>query len=620
MRSVATTLFVFTFVLALGIGSATRLRAQDAQFTASADRTEIAMGEQFQVTFTLSGGRLKSYSDFRAPDLNRDFLTLAGPSTSQNMQIINGRVSTSISWTYILQARTVGTFTLAPATIKYDGATLRSGTLRLTVKKAAPQAGQQRGGKEQPADVELGDNLFIRAIPSKTAVYIGEPITVTYKLYTRVAFQLDNPIKLPRMVGFWSEDIEAPTQLQPKVEVYNGKQYETFMMRKVLYFPTQSGDLTIEPFEVGTTVRVRKRRKTGDDFFDRFFSDPYFDSYEGVKKTLMTGAVRVKVRPLPEDGKPKSFTGVVGKYEMDVTLDKQRLKTDETATLKVLLRGSGNIRLLDEPAIAFPSGLDHYDPAISENVEHADGTMRGNKSFEYILVPRYPGKITVPPVEFSYFDLEKKRYVTHSSPAMTLVVDEGEKRREAGEVERRMIDYLARDIRAIKDVASGEALETVASPAVPLPLMAAAWALPLLAFGGALLWKKRYDRLHADVTGLKRRRATRVAEKHLSRSRGWLDKGSIDAYYQEIARALWGYVQDALGLPTSQTSMDAVRAALLGRNVPEDVVAQLRDALHAVDYARFSPTRAQDSEMRALYDRSREAIIATEQALKGGAA
>jgi hypothetical protein len=592
--------------------------AQQVQFMASVDRTEIPMGQQFQVTFTLSGGSLKQYSDFRAPDMNRDFLTLMGPSTSQSMQVVNSRVSTSIAWTFVLQARNTGTFTLPPASINYDGAVMKTNAIKITVTRAAPQTQQQQQqGRQQGGDahVELGDNLFIRAIANKTNVWLGEPITVTYKLYSRVAFQLDNPIKLPRMIGFWSEDIEAPTQLQPRVEVYNGKQYETYMMRKVLYFPTQAGKLTIEPFEIGTTVRARKRRKTGDDFFDRFFSDPYFDSYESVKKTLLTEKVNVTVKPLPDEGKPKNFTGVVGSYSMSATLDRAQLKTNETATLKVSLKGKGNIRLLDAPAPAFPSGIDHYDPTITEDVKLSEGSMTGSKSFEYLLVPRFAGKSVIPPVEFSYFDLEKKRYVTLTSEQFALTIEEGESRRQAGSVEQKMIDYLALDVRAPKNLPVD--LARPARQGMGAAALAGMFLLPLLALVGALAWKRRYDRIHGDTIGLKRRRATRVAEKRLGRSKQFLDKGRIDEYYLEIARALWGYVQDALGMPTSMTAYATVAEHLAARGVPADASERMLQALHAVDYARFSPSRAELAEMRELYTGSKNAIIEAEQHMKG---
>lgn len=592
---------------------ATALHAQDAQFSCGVDRTEVPLGQQFQVTYTLSGGSLKQYRDFRAPDMNRSFMTLAGPSTSQQMQIINGRVSTSISWTYVLQPRETGTFTVPAASITYDGNTLKTNTVSIKVTKAIPNTGGAQKQDRTP-DVDLGDNLFIRAIPTKTDVYIGEPITVTYKLYSRVAFQLDNPIKLPRMVGFWSEDIEAPTRLEPRIEVYNGRQYETYMMRKVLYFPTQSGKLTIEPFEIGTTVRVRKRRQTGSDAYDRFFSDPFFDSYDNVKKTLLTEKVAVNVRPLPEEGKPRDFSGVAGSYEMDASIDRTELKANETATLKVVLKGKGNIRLLDAPTVTFPSGIDHYDPSIDETVTPSDGTLSGSRSFEFVLVPRYAGKVTIPPVTFSYFDLEKRKYVTLQSKSFALDIAEGEERRDAGDMTQSYVDYLSMDVRGIRE---GEPdLSKESENGVRPAVMLALYAIPVILLGFALMWKRRHDRLHGDVAGLKRRRATRVAERRLRDSKKHLEAGNTDAYYLEIARALWGYVQDTLALPTSMTAIDTVVEQLHQRDLDPALVERMRKALESVEYARFSPTRASTAEMHALYEQAREAIIQTEQAIK----
>lgn len=607
----------------MGIGflflllAAPLIRAQDVQFSCGVDRTEVPVGQQFQVTFTLSGGSLKQYRDFRAPDLNRDFMTLAGPSTSQQMQIINGRVSTSISWTYILQPRQTGRFTIPAATINYDGETLRSNTVAIKVGGAVPK--NDGGGKqdERAPDVDLGDNLFIRAIPNKTDVFIGEPLTVTYKLYSRVAFQLDNPIKLPRMVGFWSEDIEAPTRLEPRIEVHNGRQYETYMLRKVLYFPTQSGKLTIEPFEIGTTVRVRKRRRTGSDAYDRFFSDPFFDSYDNVKKTLLTQKVNVNVRPLPEEGRPKGFTGVVGRYEMETTLDRASLKANETATLKVVLRGTGNLRLLDEPAITLPSGIDRYDPSINEDATPVDGTLRGSKSFEYVLVPRFAGKVTIPPITFSYFDLDRRQYVTLESESYTMDIAEGEARREAGDLEQTRVDYLAMDIRGIRE--GGEGLEREDHSGLRPVVMLLMYAIPLVLLFAALIWKQRYDRLHGDIAGMKRRRATRVAERRLRDSKRHLEAGRTDEYYLEIARALWGYVQDKLGMPTSAMAIETVVQRLHERQTGASVTDRVRSALEAVEFARFSPTRASIEEKRALYDTASEAIISMEQSMKEAA-
>lgn len=597
------------------------LQAQEAQFTCSVDRVEIPLGQQFQVTYTLSGGNLKRHSGFNAPDLNRHFLTLSGPSTSQQMQIINGRVSSSMSWTYVLQARGTGTFTVPAATLNYDGRTLQTNTVRVKVTKAVPKSTQQtgdRGSESAAIDKEIRENLFIRAIANRTDVYLGEPITVTFKLYSRVAFQLENPIKLPRMVGFWSEDIESPTQLRPKIEVYRGRQYETFMLRKVLYFPTQAGKLSIDPFEINTTVRVRKRRRSsGNSAFDRFFSDPFFDNYENVKKTLLTQKVNVNVRPLPEEGQPPGFTGVVGSYEMETTLDRSDLRANETATLTVTLMGEGNIRLLDEANITFPAGVDHYDPTISEHVRYEKGTMAGSKSFEYILVPRYAGKVTIPAITLDYFDPVAGAYRKLFSDPYSLTIAEGDERQKADGVEKERVDYLAMDVNPLYEDPSG--VRSTEDPAISPMTLLLFYLLPFVALAGGLVWKQRYDRIHGDVAGLKRKRATRVAEKHLSNARTYLEKDDTDAYYLEIARALWGYVQDKLGLPTSETAVATAAERLVSHGAEDALVSRLRDALEAVEFARFSPTRASQDEMQTLYQTARDAIVAVEESFRGNA-
>lgn len=591
-------------------------RAQDVTFTAGTSATQVATGEQFQVTFTLSGGSLKSYRDFRQPDMNVHFLTLMGPSTSQQMQIINGRVSTSISWTYVLQPRSAGTYTIPPATISYDGQTLKTNSL--TIKVTAGAGGgaaqqQQQQKKGDAPDVNLGDNLFIRAIVDRRSVYVGEPVTVTYKLYSRVAFNLDSPIKLPRMVGFWSEDLESPTQLRPTVEVYNGRQYETYMMKKVVYFPTQAGDLSIDPFEINCTVQVRQKRKTGDDFYDRFFSDPFFDSYQNVKKALLTEKIAIKVKPLPEEGRPATFNGAVGDFTMDVKPDRTKLTANDAVTLRVAIRGNGNIKLLEGPEVRVPGGIDRFDPTVNEEIIRAGGVIGGVKAFEYLLVPRYPGTFTIEPVEFSYFNPSEKRYITLSSRELPLEVAPG--RDGDGEKVPAYVGWQRQDVKPLRPAPASFTPDDTGAPGTGFALLM--YALPVLALIGGITLRRRHLALHGDVVGLRMRRAARLADRHLAQSKAHLEAGRSDAYYLEVARALWGYTQHRLALPTSETSIDAAIERLRARGAGDEAAAMLRAALERIEYARFSPTRASHEEMASLYDMARQTIIATEQALKG---
>jgi hypothetical protein len=603
-------------LLALLSIAATGAGAQNVNFSGSA-KQQVQLGEQFQVTYTLSGGNLKQYRDFRQTNLNTNFLTLMGPSTSQSVSIINGQMSSSISWTYVLQPRNLGTYTIPPATIVYDGAQIKSNPLTIKVVNAAPgtKPDPKSGGAAPDAqNVNLGDNLFVRAIVDKRSAYVGEPIFVTYKIYSRVAFRLENPSKFPRMIGFWSEDIEAPTQLQRESEMYNGKQYETFVLRKVALFPTQAGELSIDPFEIQCLVQVRQRRKSGDDFFDKFFSDPFFDDYKNVKKTLETEKIAITAKPLPEQGRPLNFGGAAGEFTMQASIDKRSVKANDPVTLTVTLRGEGNIKLIEEPYVDFPSNVDHYDPKIDEEIIRSQGRISGVKKFEYILVPRYAGKIDIPPVTFSYFNLADKKYKTLISEPFALDVSEGEGDRSASIARQDRVGYLTRDIHPLKPL-DGRVVGETSGPSTAL--LIGMYLLPFAALAGGLVTKRRYDRVRGDVVGMKMRRATRMAEKHLSQSRKYLDANNIDAYYLEVARALWGYTQNRLNLPTAEVSIENVIGILNERGASDIAQARLRDALDATEYARFSPTRTSAAEMRGLYEQAKLAIISVEQSLKG---
>jgi len=485
---------------------------------------------------------------------------------------------------------------------------MKSNAVKIKVVTGLPQSKQKQQTTEAEPNVELGSDLFIRASVNKRDVYLGEPVAVTFKLYSRVAFQLENPIKLPRMMGFWSEDIETPTQLRPTVEVYNGKQYETYILRKVIYFPTQTGALSIDPFEINCTVRVRQKRKTRDDYFDRFFSDPFFDSYTNVKKTLMTEKILVHAKAFPEKDKPASFNGAVGSYTMNTSLDRHKLKANETAALKITIRGEGNINLLEGPAIAFPSGIDHFDPKVDNEIIRGDNKISGVKRFEYLLIPRFEGKQVLSPIEFSYFDPEKKKYIKLSSESFELDVAAGDKSISPTST----ANYLTKDIKPLRSIS------TISSKSgrEQLSFVLFMYAFPLLVMIGGILWKERYDATHADLAGMRMRRATKTAEKHLIYAKRFLQTNNIDSYYLEVAHALWGYIQHKLKLPTAETSQEGILHVLLTRQVSQETISKVGKALDAVEYARYSPTRTSESEMRDLYDLARDAIVSMEEGLK----
>ncbi|MAT39462.1 MAG: hypothetical protein CL946_07640 [Ectothiorhodospiraceae bacterium] len=614
VRHTAAALFAVLFAFG-AVGMPIGMPAQDVSFTASVSQNEVAEGQQFQVTFTLSGGSLRQHRNFSAPDLNQHFLTLMGPSTSTQMQFINGRTSSSISWTYVVQPRKKGTFTIPPATIEYDGEQIKTNSVQVKVVAGSGSQSQRGGGSQSGEDaLNIDDDFYMRAVADKRTAYLGEPITVTYKVFSRVNFQFGEIVKLPRSIGFWAEEFEIDQPNRYPIEVIDGKQYQVLSIKRVQYFPTQSGELFIEPFEVSSVVRVRQKRRSSNNQIDRFFSDPFFDRYQNVEYTLRSQRLKIDVKPLPEAGMPESFKGAVGTYTMDVSLDREDIKANETASLKVKIQGSGNIKLLEGPDVDFPTSVDTYDPRIEDDMRSGAGRISGTRTFEYIFIPRFPGQLTIPPVEFSYFDYKKEEYVELTGDEFELDIAKGAPRDEANEPTQADVDYLAMDVNPLKQ-ADGE-LRRRGETAVPISTMMLMYLIPAFVAAGGIAWKRRYDRIHGDAVGLRMRRATKTAEKHLAASKKYLDHKMIEKYYQEVARALWGYIQHKLTIPTSETSVEGVLAVLRNRNISDATIANTKEALDGIEYARFSPTRAEHAEMAELYDKARTAIVTIEQELR----
>jgi hypothetical protein len=586
--------------------------SQEITFTASTSNGQVAVDERFQVTFTLAGGQIQQPRSFNAPNMNADFMVMGGPYSSQQMNIINGRVSGSFGWSYLLQPRNVGTYTIQPATVVVQGKTYRTNTITIKVVKASakPKAGAQ-GSSQKPNRLDLGDNIFLRAIPDKRQVYIGEPIVVTYKLYSRIPLQLNSTIKLPRMVGFWSEEIPPAPNAEQKVEVYNGKQYESWVLRRIGYFPTSAGKLSISPFEIDVTVQVRQRRKTGDPFYDEFFNNPFFDSYQPVNKTIMTERIDINSKPFPAENKPEGFKDVVGSYTMSSEIDRTRLKAGEALTLKATISGNGNIRFLEEPVLNLPNDFDHYPAVVTENLDKESGNTRGSKTFEYVIIPRFSGTRAIKPIQFSYFDPDKRKYVTLSSPEYTLDIAEGAAGQEPA---MQNVKAVQRVLHALRRPASGATRPAGTKPGTLMFFLII--LLPPLAAVTGIVLKRRYDKAHEDMVALTMRRATRRADKRLRTARKLLDAGKSEELQLEIARAVFGYVQERFSITTSELTRDAVRSMLLSREVSPALVDQLIDLVDALEYARFSPTRSEPGEMRSLFERARAAVIGVEQELK----
>lgn len=574
--------------------------AQDVSFTASVDRNRVEMGDQIELTFALNGGN--GGSNFRAPGLN-DFLVLSGPNQSTNMQFINGSVSSSVTYGYVIQPRSVGKFTIGSATISYGGKQLQTQPVTIEVVKGSPQQAPRPGQQQPDEDADVGrqiaDNLFLKVRVDKSKVSQGEQIVATYKIYTRVNVSSYNMTKLPSLTGFWSEDLDVPKQVQLGTETINGKQFRVGILKKVALFPQRAGTLEIDPMEVTCAVQVQTRRRS-NDFFNQFFNDPFFGNVTNVNHKVGSDPVKITVLPLPTSGIPAGFNGAVGNFTFEAWLDHRETKADEPVTLKVKISGRGNLKLLEAPAVTVPPDIERYDPKITDNISKQEDVVSGSRTFEYLLIPRHAGQMKIPSIPFSFFDPEKKNYVALHAPEFVLSVEKGTglATSAANGISKEDVKLLGEDIRFIKsgnlvlrrqgDVFVGSAGFFVLSLS------------PFAAFIGFIVFSRSRQKILGDVVALRNRKARKIARRRLGTAKTFLSLKKKEEFYAEVSRALWGYVGDKLAIPPAELSIDAARTALSARSVHEEAVGKFSAMIEKCEYARFAPS-ADAAQMDSVF-------------------
>lgn len=587
----------------------------------------VAVNEQFNVTFIIEGE--KSPSDFQWSQ-GDDFQLVWGPQrgSSSSVQIINGKRSSShqTTFTYILIPKSTGTFQLPAATAMLSGDKITSSQTSIQVvsdgassSHSSGQGGNSSGDGQRSSSASgeiSSSDLFLRLSLSRTEVVIGEPITATLKIYQRVnVVQFENA-KLPTFNGFWSQETYVPTSIEFKRESLDDRIYQTAVLRSYVLIPQQSGTITIDPSELVCVVSVRNNAPTSNSLFDRFFQD----DYRTIRKRVTTPPVKVKVNPLPS-GQPASFGGGVGSFGISARLTTDNLKTHDAASLIITVSGRGNVALLEEPKVNFPPDFEVYDTKTTENTDKSNGGTSGSKSFEYPFIPRSHGDFTIEPVEYSYYDVNAGKYVTLRTEPLHVKVAKG----KGGDstpvttvnsgVERKDVKSLADDIRFIftgKPGLSGSGSFFVGSVFFWILL-----ALMILGATSVYLAFRKVAAMRADVAGTKNRRATKMAQKRLKLAGEYLDKNLYTAFYEELHKALIGFVSDKLNMDMSEISKDNIASALTEGGVSEEQTKAFTDLLDACEFARYSPDGGNEA-MRSHYDAALKVISSIDSGLKTG--
>ncbi|GAB3935647.1 BatD family protein [Mucilaginibacter myungsuensis] len=569
---------------------------------ASVDKNQVAVGEQFEVAFTLNGNGDR----FQPPTLS-GLQVLAGPNVSTSMSSINGATSMSIGYSYILAATKEGTATIGSASIAVNGKVLSTKPIRVTVTKGQLGNSNARQQQQQQQNVIVDDNrpmgdvsksIFLRAAVDKTRAYPGQQLTVSYELYTRVGILESQLDKLPDLNGFWSQDMNDPKQPQNVVwrtKIVNGLKYNVADVKQTILFPQKTGNLTIDP--LGMTFIIRQQAPPRDAM-EQFFGGAFKD----VKVKLKSQPVTIAVKPLPEAGKPIDFTGAVGVFDMKATVDRTALKTSEPLNYNVRISGTGNIMLINNLAPNFPSDFEKYDPKTTDTISKAGGRISGSRFYNFLLIPRHEGKYTLQPLKFSYFNPATEKYVTLTSKAFDLDIAKGKAESNVSTLASsdRVVEKDIRGIKKTESVSKDEG-QFFGSTAYNLLLL-----LGPLAFIGALVFRKVNTKRNSDVVKVRSRKASKIAAKHLKTAKKALAAKDSKVFYEAVFKGIYGYLADKLNIPYANLDKDVISEELKKRSVKVETIAYLEETLDLCDMARFAPVTGTTEE--DMFERAKNII------------
>jgi len=587
------------------------LRAQSIEISASAPKV-VEVGQQFRYIITINQQVEKI-----TPPKFEGFQVLSGPnrSSSSSVSIINGEMQQTFSlrFTYILRAEKQGTYSIQPAVVKYKNKEHTSNALSIDVIVAgSSSSGNQPGSQDQVENKQTkakeGKEQYVRILTSKTNVYRGEPIAITLKLYTQLRLNDLSNLELPTFDGFMVQEIETPPLRQLKREAINGELYGTGILKKYLLFPQKAGKLRISPYKIDV-VYSKPTEGSGSVF------DDFFGTYDRYKQTLSSNSPVIRVKDLPPNA-PSNFSGGVGNFKFTGTIDKLSGETNEALTFKLRVSGSGNLKIITAPKIDFPPDFEVYDPKVTLNVKNTDSGTIGTKIFEYVLIPRFPGNYTIPEVRFYYFNVEKEKYETLATVPFKLEISKSEDDTTVAitsSFAKEDVKFIGKDIRFIKT--DSGALREVDEFILNDTLYWVLYSLGLLMFLLVLVIRRKKQKELANVQLARNRRANKYARKRLKHAGVHLKEGNKEAYYEELAKGLWGYLSDKLSIPLAHLSTDSAREALNSRGVPQESTKQILELIETCEYARYAP-QSDDSQMDKRYQQAVEVVSNLQNKLK----
>ena len=555
-------------------------------FQAKASHSEVSVGERVKITYTLEGSDGKK---FIQPTFD-GFTLLSGPNTSSNMQWVNGNFSSSKSFSFVLLAMEEGQQTIPSAGIKTSGTVLQSNKIDITITKAKQgnksinqnNSSTKKSGSESP---DLSANIFMKQYVSKREAYLGEQIIATYKLYVN-AQVVNYANNRPVYNGFYAQEIELDPNAEVTTETLNGKQYRVATMKKVVLTAQKAGDIEVSPLEMEMVVRLENNNKRRTNW------NPW-GSFKDVKYELQSNVQTIKVKPLPTANQPANFAGAVGEFKLNATTDLSEIKVNEAVNLTINIEGRGNIDLMAEPNMSFPKDFETYEPKVNKNVSVTNYGTSGKKTFAYVVIPRYAGEFELPSISMSYFEPKSGTYKTLETDPIVLNVLKSRNGEESNEMayvapKKEDVQILGNDIRYIA-TRTNQFKQENEEGFYGSPSFYTMTALPFAAMGLSVFLIGRIRKQESNIGLMKSKKANRVAKKHLAAANKLLNGQDAD-FYEEIYRALYGYISDKLNIPVSDLTKESIADSLMQKQVPHDTIHELTSAFNECEMARFAPS------------------------------
>ena len=572
--------------------------------------SHVQTGENFRLTYTVN---TQNVGEFHVGNIPDGLEIITGPYTSSqsSFQMVNGHTSSSssITYTFIICATKAGSYTISPAHINAGGKNIASHAAKITVSGAAPSNNgaprmhedrDDRQAHNAGSSIGEGD-LFIRVSANKHRIHEQEPVVLTYKVYTLVDLtELEG--KMPDLTGFHTQEVKLAPQKSFHNEVVNGRNYRCVTWSQYVMFPQMTGKLEIPSITFNGTV-VQQNRNV--DPFEAFFNGG--SGYIEVKRSIKAPGVTIQVDPLPQ--KPAGFSGGVGHFNISAQLDKTTVKANDPATLRVVISGIGNLKLIKQPVVAFPKDFDKYDAKITDKTKLTPNGVEGNMIYDFLVVPRNQGKYTIPAIEFIYYDTSSNSYKTIKTQPFELIVEKGDGSNASA-------NYATAKDEDIHPIKTGKMKITGAEGMffnstnywLILCLLIAAFIVLLVVF------RKRAIE-NADIVKLRSKKANKVATKRLRKADKLMRQNHYGEFYDEVLRALWGYVGDKLNIPVSELSRDNISERFHEHNVDEETITKFVGAIDECEYARYAPGDAAGN-MNKTFTSAMSAITQIEDSMK----